>query len=81
MYVLVWYKATLTLPLLTLNDGYYKYLEMQNPQKKLKIPKITTFKNGRGFASESKVCNEDCNEQSNDDDNCRNTNLAMSDFY
>ena len=34
----------------------------------LKIPKITTFKNDRGFASESesKVCNEGCNEQSNE---------------
>ena len=32
----------------------------------LKIPKITTFKNDRGFASESKVCSEGCNEQSNE---------------
>ena len=27
---------------------------------------MTTFKNDRGFASESKVCNEGCNEQSNE---------------
>ena len=31
-----------------------------------KIPKVTTFKNDREFASESKVCNEGCNEQSNE---------------
>ena len=34
-------------------------------KKYLKIPKITTFKNDRGFASESKVY-EGCNEQSNE---------------
>ena len=28
-----------------------------------KTLKITTFKNDRGFASESKACNEGCNEQ------------------
>ena len=33
--------------------------------------KLTTFKNDRGFASESKVCNEGCNEQQSDYGNCR----------
>ena len=28
--------------------------------------KLTTFKNDRGFASESNVCNEGCNEQRNE---------------
>ena len=35
-------------------------------KKNTKKLKITTFKNDRGFASESKVCNEGCNEQSNE---------------
>ena len=40
---------------------------MQNNKKILKnAKKLTTFKNDRGFASESKVCNEGCNEQSNE---------------
>ena len=39
---------------------------MSNTKKYKKIQKITTFKNDRGFASESKVCNEGCNEQSNE---------------
>ena len=70
MYVLVWYKATLPLP--TKNYGYYhiygnaKYTKILN--KKFKL---TTFKNDRGFASESKVCNEGCNEQQGDYGNCR----------
>ena len=34
--------------------------------KNTKKLKITTFKNDREFASESKVCNEGCNEQSNE---------------
>ena len=38
----------------------------KNTKKYQKIPKITTSKNDRGFASESKVCYEDCNEQSNE---------------
>ena len=33
--------------------------------------KLTTFKNDRGLASESKVCNEGCNEQQSDYGNCR----------
>ena len=40
----------------------------KNTQKKYKI---TTFKNDRGFASESKVYNEGCNEQPSDYGNCR----------
>ena len=45
-----------------------KYTEMQKILKKIlnKKRKLTTFKNDRGCASESKVCNEGCNEQSNE---------------
>ena len=65
MYVLVWYKATLSL--LNYNDGYYQiYGNVKYTKKYSKIPKIPTFKNDRGFASASKVCNEGCNEQSNE---------------
>ena len=64
MYVLVWYKATL--PLLTKNDGYYQIYGNVKKYKNTKIKKLTTFKNDRGFASESKVCNEGCNEQNNE---------------
>ena len=42
------------------------YGNIKNTQKDTKKLKITTFKNDRGFASESKVCNEGCNEQSNE---------------
>ena len=42
------------------------YGNIKNTQKNTKKLKITTFKNDRGFASESKVCNEGCNEQSNE---------------
>ena len=38
---------------------------------KIKKNKLTIFKNDRGFASESKVCNEGCNEQQSDYVNCR----------
>ena len=44
-----------------------KYKNTKNTKKL----KITTFKNDRGFASESKVCNEGCNEQQSDYGNCR----------
>ena len=65
MYVLVWYKATL--PLLTQNDGCHQiYGNVKYTKNTKKITKITTFKNDRGFASESKVCNEGCNEPSNE---------------
>ena len=42
------------------------YGNVKNTQKNTKKLNITTFKNDRGFASESKVCNEGCNEQSNE---------------
>ena len=32
----------------------------------IKYTEMQKFKNDRGFASESKVCNEGCNEQSNE---------------
>ena len=39
---------------------------MQNTKILNRKSKLTTFKNDRGFASESKVCNEGCNVQSNE---------------
>ena len=42
------------------------YGNVKYTKKNKKIPKITTFKNDRGFAFEFKVCNEGCNEQSNE---------------
>ena len=42
------------------------YGNVKYAKKYQKIRKITTFKNDRGFASESKVCNEGCNEKSDE---------------
>ena len=41
-------------------------MEFKKNVGKFKKQKIITFKNDRGFASESKVCNEGCNEQNNE---------------
>ena len=48
-----------------------KYTEMLNLQKYERNKKNNNIQNDRGFASESKVCNEGCNEQQRDLGNCR----------
>ena len=68
---MVWGYTTPSHLKLRISSNIRKCKTYKNTNWKLKI---TTFKNDRGFASESKVCNEGCNEQQSD-------YLAMSDFY
>ena len=69
MYVVVWHKATLPLP--ARNDEYHQIYGNVKYTKNTKNLKITSFKDDRGFASESKVCNDGCNEQQSDHGNRR----------